>query len=441
MEENKIEEEPEKKQDLEKKEESEKKEEPIKKEDVEKNQSLDKNEEPEKKQEENIPPLTTEQQNELYEKILSYMGGPNMDENGEIKDISYTNWVEKNEAIKHLCEAYEVIYSTEGQDIFAINNIILNNYKNNKDNKSLRNPFGILENHDFACELKLLKWITEDEKHKNDFISLNFNTEIKLNQYNDILPYKYNIVNPDKNGKEEININNYINASFITNPLNNKQKIIIATQTPLKDTINSFWKMIYNYKIKLIIMLSDTKKEEENINDINNINKSYFPQEKGNIRNIDISNESKIKIELIHKEEIAPQIAFLKIFKINDEYELKHIQIISWGNKGLPGEIFITNMLIEKIYKIFDDQIKNNEQVVIHCYDGVGRTGTLISIFLIIMCLEQLKRIKKEPIMGVFNVVRKLREQRYSSVTDIEHYKFIYDFALYWIKKNYPLEK
>ena len=441
MEENKIEEEPEKKQDLEKKEESEKKEEPIKKEDVEKNQSLDKNEEPEKKQEENIPPLTTEQQNELYEKILSYMGGPNMDENGEIKDISYTNWVEKNEAIKHLCEAYEVIYSTEGQDIFAINNIILNNYKNNKDNKSLRNPFGILENHDIACELKLLKWITEDEKHKNDFISLNFNTEIKLNQYNDILPYKYNIVNPDKNGKEEININNYINASFITNPLNNKQKIIIATQTPLKDTINSFWKMIYNYKIKLVIMLSDTKKEEENINDINNINKSYFPQEKGNIRNIDISNESKIKIELIHKEEIAPQIAFLKIFKINDEYELKHIQIISWGNKGLPGEIFITNMLIEKIYKIFDDQIKNNEQVVIHCYDGVGRTGTLISIFLIIMCLEQLKRIKKEPIMGVFNVVRKLREQRYSSVTDIEHYKFIYDFALYWIKKNYPLEK
>ena len=440
-------EEPLKKEKLEKKDEQEKKEEQVKKdeskkkEEQEKKEDINKLEEQEKKEEENIPPLTPEEQNELYEKIISYMGGPNIDENGEIKDISYANWVQKNEAMKHLCEAYEVIYSTDDKDIIKINNIIKNNYINSDDNKNLLNPSGIIENHDFACELKLLKWITEDEKHKNDFISLNFNTEIKLNQYNDILPYKYNIVNPDKNGKEEININNYINASFITNPLNNKQKIIIATQTPLKDTINSFWKMIYNYKIKLIIMLSDTKKEEENINDINNINKSYFPREKGNIRNIDISNESKIKIELIHKEEIAPQIAFLKIFKINDEYELKHIQIISWGNKGLPGEIFITNMLIEKIYKNFDDQIKNNEQVVIHCYDGVGRTGTLISIFLIIMCLEQLKRIKKEPIMGVFNVVRKLREQRYSSVTDIEHYKFIYDFALYWIKKNYPLEK
>ena len=55
------------------------------------------------------------------------------------------------------------------------------------------------------------------------------------------------------------------------------------------------------------------------------------------------------------------------------------------------------------------------------------------------MCLKELKKMKKEPIMGVFNVVRKLREQRYASVTDVKQYKLIYDFMLYWIKKNYPL--
>ena len=434
MEENKIEEEPEKKQDLEKKEESEKKEEPIKKEDVEKNQSLDKNEEPEKKQEENIPPLTTEQQNELYEKILSYMGGPNMDENGEIKDISYTNWVEKNEAIKHLCEAYEVIYSTEDKDILAINNIIKNNYISSTDNKSLRNPSGILENHDFACELKLLKWITEDENHKNNFIAfnnINNKEEVKLNQYNDILPYKYNSVPLEKNSKE-ININNYINASFITNPLNNKQNIIIATQSPLKDTINSFWKMVYNYKIKLIIMLSDTSKDEENLP------KDYLSLEKGNILDVGLSDDFKLKIELIDIEEISPKIAYLKKFKINNEYELKYIQVISWPNKGLPGESGIVNILMEKLFNYFKEQIKEEPPTLIHCYDGVGRTGTLTSIFLIMMCLEELKKMKKAPIMGIFNIVRKLREQRYSIITEEEQYKFIYEFALYWIKKNYP---
>ena len=392
-----------------------------------------KNEEKKEEQEiENNQISTTEQQNELYEKIKTYFGGPNIDENGEIKDISY-DWVTKNEAIKHLCEPYEVIYNSNDKNINTINNILLNNYKNNKDVTSLRNPFGIIENHDFTCELKLLKWITEDEKHKNNFVSMNTIGEIKLNQYNDILPYKYNIVSLD-DSKNEINADNYINASYITNPLNNKQKIIIATQTPLKDTINSFWKMIYNNKIKLIIMLSDnSKNEEKNM-------KLYFPKEKGNILEINNSENSKIKIELIHQEDISPDCAELKIFKINDEYELKHIQILSWPNKGLPGEIFMVGMLMEKLYKHFEEQIKNESPTVIHCYDGVGRTGTVTCIFLIIMCLEELKKIKKEPIMGVFNVVRKLREQRYSSVTDVTQYKFIYDFALYWIKKNYPSE-
>ena len=156
---------------------------------------------------------------------------------------------------------------------------------------------------------------------------------------------------------------------------------------------------------------------------------------------INISEEIKIKIELIHKEDISPQIAILKKFKINDEFELKFIQVISLGNKGLPGEQFMNHILMEKLYKNFKDEIKEDNPVLIHCYDGVGRTGTLISIFLIILCLEELKKLKKEPMMGVFNVVRKLREQRYSSVTDVEQYKFIYDFALYWIKKNYPIKK
>ena len=395
-------------------------------------QNQEEQKEPEK--ESTIQPLTIEKQNELYEKIKSYFGGPNIAENGEIKDLSYSEWVEKNEAIKHLCEPYEVIYSTDDKNKDELNNIILNNYKNNKDVKNLRNPFGIFDNHDFACELKLLKWITEDEKHKNNFVSFeNSKKEIKLNQYNDILPYKYNNVPLEKSNKE-ININNYINASFITNPLNNNQNIIIATQTPMKDTMNSFWKMVYNYKMQLIIMLSDISKKEENIPS------QYFPQEKGNIINIKVLDDFDIKIELIHKEDIAPQIAILKIFKINEEFELKYIQILSWPNKGLPGEIFMVNMLMEKLFKYFEEQVKNETPVIVHCYDGVGRTGTLISIFLIMLCLEELKKMKKEPILGIFNTVRKLREQRYSSVTDITQYKFIYDFALYWIKNNYPIK-
>ena len=191
--------------------------------------------------------------------------------------------------------------------------------------------------------------------------------------------------------------------------------------------------MIYNHKIKLIIMLSNIEEEKQEKYKI------YWPNNKEEKLKIN-EGDFNIDIELIHKEEIAPQTVLLRKFKINNEFEIKQIQVISWPEHGLPGEEFLVNMIMEKMIKHFEEQRKDNVPVVVHCCDGVGRTGTLIAIFLIDMCLEQLKKFLKKPIMCVFNIIRKLREQRYSSVTDIEHYKYIYDFVLFWIKKNYPLE-
>ena len=120
---------------------------------------------------------------------------------------------------------------------------------------------------------------------------------------------------------------------------------------------------------------------------------------------LNLSDDFKLKIELIDIEEISPEIAYLKKFKINNEYELKYIQVISWPNKGLPGEIEKVNILMEKLFNYFKEQVKEEPPTLIHCYDGVGRTGTLITIFLIMMCLEELKKMKKAPIMGIFNTL------------------------------------
>ena len=384
------------------------------------------NEEQKKKIEDN---KLNEEYSNFLEMINNYFSGPNKDDNNQIQDISYTEWVEKNSNIKKLCETYEVEYSNE-QNKININQSNNNTLSNN--NYKSKNPFGTIENHDFACELKLLKWITEDEKHKNKFIKID-SKEKKLNRHNDILPYEYNIVPLDQNNSDKKDINNYINASYITSPFDNKSKLFIATQTPLDNTISSFWKMIYNHKIKLIIMLSNIEEEKQEKYKI------YWPNNKEEKLKIN-EGDFNIDIELIHKEEIAPQTVLLRKFKINNEFEIKQIQVISWPEHGLPGEEFLVNMIMEKMIKHFEEQRKDNVPVVVHCCDGVGRTGTLIAIFLIDMCLEQLKKFLKKPIMCVFNIIRKLREQRYSFVTDIEQYKYIYYFTLYWIKKNFSLE-
>ena len=370
----------------------------------------------------------SEKEVKLFETIKNFFNGPNKDENDIIQDISYENWVEKNQNKKKLCEIYEVEYSNDKN---KSNNNLNNNIIFSKKSYKPKNLFGVLENHDYSCELKLLKWITEDENHKNKFIKIE-NKNKKLNRHNDILPYEYNIVPLDMNNTNKNDINNYINASYISNPFDNKSKLFIATQTPLENTIISFWKMIYSHKIKLIIMLSDLSEEKEGKYKI------YWPNNKEEKLNLKDDN-FELNIELIHKEEIAPQMVFVRKFKINNDLEIKQIQFISWPEHGLPGEEYLINMVFEKMIKQFNEHIKDNIPIVVHCCDGVGRTGTLIAIFLINVCLAELNNMKKEPMMCVFNVIRKLREQRYSFVTDIEQYKFIYNFSLFWIKKNYAI--
>jgi protein tyrosine phosphatase len=112
---------------------------------------------------------------------------------------------------------------------------------------------------------------------------------------------------------------------------------------------------------------------------------------------------------------------------------------------------------------------------------GVGRTGTFIAIYNICKSLGSInahnKKLRSEavsdlnvnlsnkkeemdkmtdtvenlgnsnfnfqrnaaslPFFSVFNVVRKLREQRYGMVTDATQYKFIYTFVIEWLNRNF----
>mgnify|MGYP002626245928 CR=1 FL=1 len=352
-----------------------------------------------------------ENDSQIYESIKQFFGGPYHDENDIMHDISYTTWVDQDENIKKLCTPFEVVLPNENENISDQNN----------------NPFGVLTKHDYGCELKLIKWITDDETHKNNFVKIG-NKGAKINRHNDILPYEFNAVPLDLNITEK-NLDNYINASYIDGPTKNEFKLFIATQGPLKETIPSFWKMIYNHKIKLVVMLSSSLEEVEGRNEI------YWPREKETPLNFE---ENNLFIEFVNKEEIIQNAVILKKFKINGEFEVKQMHIICWPDHGMPSDQKLAREIMNSMINyIRAERSENKSPIVVHCSAGVGRTGTVIAIYEIVLCLEYLKKFNKPLVMNVFNVVRKLREQRYSLVTDTDQYKFIYDYSLNWIKKNY----
>ena len=106
------------------------------------------------------------------------------------------------------------------------------------------------------------------------------------------------------------------------------------------------------------------------------------------------------------------------------------MHILYWQDHGMPNVPNLSNdIFYQMINYIKKQREENNKAPIILCSAGVGRTGTVIAIYIILYCLEYLKKLGKSLIMNVFNVVRKLRVQKYL-VTGTDQYQFMYDFAL-----------
>jgi protein tyrosine phosphatase len=120
--------------------------------------------------------------------------------------------------------------------------------------------------------------------------------------------------------------------------------------------------------------------------------------------------------------------------------------MVNWPDHSTPDEETGYNTL-EFILSSINEYKLNFplSPILTHCSAGTGRTGALIAIYNIIRSLSIVKFINQsldnkqnriKPFFSVFNIVRKLREQRMTMVSSYVQYKFIYEFAFEWIRRN-----
>ncbi|XP_077082764.1 receptor-type tyrosine-protein phosphatase C isoform X3 [Siphateles boraxobius] len=209
------------------------------------------------------------------------------------------------------------------------------------------------------------------------------------NRYVDILPYDYNRV-PLLTGGER----DYINASFIEGY--REPKKYIAAQGPKDETIDDFWRMVWEQKSSIIVMV--TRCEEGNKIKC----AQYWPSLD---RETEIFEDFVVKIRA---EEHCPDYIIRYLVLANKrekapEREVTHIQFISWPDHGVPGDPSLLLKLRRRV-----NSFKNffSGPIVIHCSAGVGRTGTYIGIDAMIESLEAEGRV------DIYGYVAKLRRQR-----------------------------
>ncbi|XP_029383488.1 receptor-type tyrosine-protein phosphatase H isoform X2 [Echeneis naucrates] len=226
------------------------------------------------------------------------------------------------------------------------------------------------------------------------------------NRFNNVLPYDWCRVKLTTSNPNETS--DYINASYM--PGYNREREYIATQGPLPSTVGDFWRMIWEQRVKGIVMVTNcvelgrTKCER------------YWPADsKPNL-------QGQLVITL--RSEIQERNWTLREFNLkhkstSEERMVKHFHFTAWPDHGVP---LGTNVLIQfrELVRRHIEKEGDGAPTVVHCSAGVGRTGTLIALDVL------LQQLKQKRAVGINAFVHKMRLSRPYMVQTESQYVFLH---------------
>uniref|UniRef100_A0A8C2GG64 protein-tyrosine-phosphatase n=1 Tax=Cyprinus carpio TaxID=7962 RepID=A0A8C2GG64_CYPCA len=256
------------------------------------------------------------------------------------------------------------------------------------------------------------KRLANSKAHTSRFVSANLPCNKFKNRLVNIMPYETTRVclQPIR-GLEG---SDYINASFIDGY--RQQRAYIATQGPLAETTEDFWRMLWEHNSTIVVML--TKLREMGREKCH----QYWPAER--------SARYQYFVVDPMAEYNMPQY-ILREFKVTDARDgqsrtVRQFQFTDWPEQGVPksGEGFID--FIGQVHKT-KEQFGQDGPIAVHCSAGVGRTGVFITLSIV------LERMRYEGAVDIFQTVKMLRTQRPAMVQTEDEYQFSYQAALEYL--------
>ncbi|NXV79464.1 PTPRC phosphatase, partial [Atlantisia rogersi] len=319
----------------------------------------------------------------------------------------------------------------------------LHSYLNNLKRKDPPSDPSLLE-AEFQRLPSYKGWRTQNTGNREENISKNRNANI--------IPYDFNRVpirhdnecskegenDSDDSSDEDSDCEDsskYINASFITGYWG--PKAMIATQGPLQETISDFWQMVFQRKVKVIVMLTELKEGDHELC------APYWEDGKQTYDGIEVH---------VTDVNFCPSYTIrafdVTSLKTKETQKVYQYQYHKWSSLDIPeNPRDLVSMIGNLKQKIPDRPVTEDHRnarsvpLVVHCSDGSQQTG----VFCALMTLLESAEI--EEVIDVFQVVKALRRTRLGVVSTFEQYQFLYDTiaSIYpaqngQIKKNSQLE-
>ncbi|XP_074075989.1 receptor-type tyrosine-protein phosphatase H [Macrotis lagotis] len=234
------------------------------------------------------------------------------------------------------------------------------------------------------------------------------------NRFSNVLPYDWSRVPLQPLPGDPSS--DYINASFIPGLFGPRE--YIATQGPLPQTVGDFWRLVWEQQSRTIVMLTNCV-ESGRVKC-----EHYWPLD------VKPCNYGRLRVTL-KGEDVTKHwtIRELQLFHMDLKESLfvRQFHYTAWPDHGVPRSpdpLLAFQALLRK----WLDQNLGGGLPIVHCSAGVGRTGTLIALDVLIMQLQKNQKV------GVQSFVRKMRKSRPLMVQTEGQYIFLYHTLLRFLQ-------
>ncbi|NXK84836.1 PTPRV phosphatase, partial [Amazona guildingii] len=261
-------------------------------------------------------------------------------------------------------------------------------------------------NHAFFQEFEELKEVGKEQPKVEAELPAN----ASKNRYPHVLPYDHSRVKLSQLGEDPHS--DYINANFM--PGYTSRQEFIATQGPLKKTIEDFWRLVWEQNVCNIIMLTVCMENGRVLCD------HYWPSESAPV------SYGQVRIHLLMQS--SSEEWTMRKFKlwhegVRAERHVSHLHYTAWPDHGIP-ESTTSIMTFRELVREHIQSTKDAGPTLVHCSAGVGRTGTFIALDRL------LQQMKQEKVVDTFGVVYALRMNRYLMIQTLSQYIFLHSCIL-----------
>ncbi|XP_064386119.1 sushi, von Willebrand factor type A, EGF and pentraxin domain-containing protein 1-like isoform X4 [Halichondria panicea] len=230
------------------------------------------------------------------------------------------------------------------------------------------------------------------------------------NRFGNILVYDDNLIILDPIPGQEDCQSDYINACYVDGFV--KRNKFIASQGPLPNTLVDFWRMMWQERPPIIVMLT-------NVMENNKIKCQQYWPDSGSVSygpfTVTITDQQVLADYTVRNLLLAMKGESGKPFKTTQ------FHFTTWPDHGVPD--YATPILG------FHRRVKSQHKpsrgpLLVHCSAGVGRTGTYIALDNV------LDQIAAEDIIDISGTIVRARNQRMKMVQTQDQYVFIHDAIL-----------